>query len=108
MRYAPGAGEKVNPVQEERPMRKLTLALGAAVIALLAQAGTVKPGAAAIIYPWCAHYHGADIGGGPSCGSTTYAQCMATVSGQMGYCERNPWYVEPVRQPVRRHKNASR
>ena len=47
---------------------------------------------AQIAYPWCAHYGGREGGGGVSCGSVTYAQCMATVSGQQGFCDRNPFY----------------
>jgi hypothetical protein len=41
-------------------------------------------------YPWCAQY---GIRGGPrNCGFVTYQQCMATISGLGGYCERNPMY----------------
>ncbi len=60
---------------------------------------------AATTYPWCAYYSGRD-GGGPSCGSSTFEQCMATVSGTGGYCARNRYYEEPAPrpEPKRRHK----
>ena len=87
-------------------MRKITHALGAAVVALLVQANAVKPGAATIVYPWCAYYAGSDSGNAPSCGSSTLEQCRATVSGQQGYCGRNPFYVEPPVQPPRRQKRS--
>jgi hypothetical protein len=66
----------------------------AIVASALSFAGSVQPSKAEIIYPWCAHYGGKDGGGAPSCGSTTYAQCMATVSGTQGYCAKNPFYHE--------------
>lgn len=47
--------------------------------------------AAAIEYPWCAQYSGRG-GGGRNCGFSTYSQCMATVSGIGGFCERNSFY----------------
>jgi hypothetical protein len=45
-------------------------------------------------YPWCAYYDGAL--GGTNCGFSTYAQCMATVSGIGGVCEPNTQYVPPA------------
>jgi Protein of unknown function (DUF3551) len=51
-------------------------------------------------YPWCAQY---GIRGGPrNCGFVTYQQCMATISGLGGYCERNPMYRPGDNRPVRR------
>jgi hypothetical protein len=47
--------------------------------------------AAAIEYPWCAQY-GYSGQGGRNCGFSTYRQCMATVSGIGGSCERNQFY----------------
>ena len=56
-------------------------------------------------YPWCAQYM--LRGGARNCGFVTYQQCMATVSGIGGYCERNPMFrptqVQPVRRKPRRH-----
>lgn len=57
-------------------------------------------------YPWCAQYGGWS-GGGRNCGFVSYAQCMATVSGVGGFCERNAFYTGPER-PVRRPKKAVR
>ena len=53
-------------------------------------------------YPWCAQY-GEWGGGGRNCGFVTFEQCMATVSGIGGYCERNWFYTGPER-PMRRPK----
>ena len=57
-------------------------------------------------YPWCAQYGGLS-GGGRNCGFVSHAQCMATVSGVGGYCERNSFYSGPE-TPVRRSKKAVR
>jgi hypothetical protein len=62
----------------------------AAAFAVVLLADLVTPAAAAIEYPWCAQYGGRS--GGRNCGFTTYAQCMATVSGIGGFCERNQFY----------------
>jgi hypothetical protein len=37
-------------------------------------------------YPWCARYSWSTY----NCGFNTYGQCLATISGVGGYCERNP------------------
>jgi hypothetical protein len=47
--------------------------------------------ASAAEYPWCAQYGGRD--GGRNCGFTSFQQCMATVSGIGGFCERNQFYT---------------
>jgi len=39
--------------------------------------------------PWCAY---GVKGGGVNCGFYSYEQCMATLSGNAGYCARNAWY----------------
>ena len=44
--------------------------------------------AQAQFYPYCAFY---SRGGGSNCGFTTYGQCLATVSGIGGWCQRNPY-----------------
>ncbi len=50
-------------------------------------------------YPWCAHY------GTPyddtSCAFVSYEQCMASVSGIGGFCERNDTYTPSL--PVQQH-----
>jgi hypothetical protein len=70
-------------------MQRYTLAL-AAFIAAAALSGATKP-ALAIDYPWCAQYGGADDGG-RNCGFVSYEQCMLTISGMGGFCERNLYY----------------
>jgi len=76
---------------------------GAMVIAVLACVAGTKPAEAQVVYPWCAHYQGRDMGGAPNCGFTSYAQCMATVSGIGGWCGVNPWY-EPGPPPRARRR----
>jgi hypothetical protein len=44
-------------------------------------------------YPWCAQY--GPPAGGMNCGFTTFQQCLTTVSGIGGFCERNTLYVPP-------------
>lgn len=51
--------------------------------------------AAAQNYPWCAYYAMGGDGGGTNCGFTTYQQCMETLSGMGGFCNRNTQYVPP-------------
>lgn len=55
-----------------------SLAAVAAVIGLSSQAAAQGP-------PWCAAYRN----GSTNCGFYTYDQCMASVSGIGGYCNRN-------------------
>jgi len=50
--------------------------------------GLVGTGAYAQNFPWCAVYSGS-MGGARNCGFSTYAQCMAAVSGNGGYCALN-------------------
>ena len=58
----------------------------------------------AVEYPWCAQYGGRS-GGARNCGFTSYAQCMATVSGIGGFCERNSFYKGP---PAKRRRIETR
>jgi len=44
-------------------------------------------------YPWCAYY--GDDFGGTNCGFVSYEQCMATVTGIGGFCDRNTQYIPP-------------
>jgi hypothetical protein len=73
-----------------------------AIAATLAVAAFAGP-AQAQNYPWCALY------GTPysdtSCGFVSYEQCMASVSGVGGFCQKNDTYKPPVAvQPqARRH-----
>ncbi len=73
------------------------------VSALVAGSALLAPTAGqAQTYPWCAQYSGWG-GGGRNCGFSTYAQCMATVHGMGGFCERNSFYVGPEPGYGRRH-----
>jgi hypothetical protein len=59
----------------------------------------------AVEYPWCAQY-GPGGDGGRNCGFSTFQQCMATVSGVGGFCERNSFYTGPE-GPSRRSRRPS-
>jgi len=61
-----------------------TLAGLAVVIAALSF-GAGDANAQGKYWPWCARYDSWTI----VCGFATYQQCMATVSGVGGYCQRN-------------------
>lgn len=75
------------------------------IMAAIAAAAALAPTAnQAQTYPWCAQY-GRLGGGGRNCGFVSYAQCMATVHGIGGFCERNSFYTGPER-PMRRHRQA--
>jgi hypothetical protein len=65
------------------------------LLAVLTLVVSIQPSAAAVIYPWCANYGGPGKGGygASSCGSTSFKQCLATLSGNGGTCSPNPWYV---------------
>ncbi len=80
-------------------MSKFNAALLTA-FAIVATTALVWP-AAAIEYPWCAQYGGKDGGNGRNCGFTTYQQCMETVSGIGGYCERNLFYPGRAERPAK-------
>jgi Protein of unknown function (DUF3551) len=67
-----------------------------ATIAILAAIAAVSSRAEAQNYPWCAYYGGRSGGDGVNCGFTTFEQCLATVSGIGGYCDRNTQYVPPA------------
>lgn len=79
----------------------LAVAIATALTLLASAAGQAQT------YPWCAQYGGFGGGGGRNCGFVSYAQCMATVHGIGGFCERNLFYSGPER-PVRRSKKAPR
>ena len=66
------------------------------VLARLALSTTVLAQASASAlpydpYPWCAVY-GGRMSGSSNCGFSTWNQCMATVSGIGGFCQRNSFY----------------
>lgn len=67
-----------------------------AIIGICASIAAFSPRAEAQNYPWCANY-GSPMGdGGTNCGFTTREQCLATVSGIGGSCDRNTQYVPPA------------
>jgi hypothetical protein len=51
------------------------------------------PASEAAEYPWCAQYGGED-GGGTNCGFTTLEQCRSAISGNGGFCVRNPFHPD--------------
>ena len=68
-------------------MKALILAFG-----IFLAAGPLCGPAQAQNYPWCTLYSPRD---GQTCGFTTFQQCMATLSGMGGFCNRNTQYVPP-------------
>ena len=89
-------------------MTKIYSAL-AAIAAVLCLTAFASP-AAAIEYPWCAEYSGEDSGGGRNCGFVSWDQCMLTVRGMGGMCERNLFYsgAEAKPQQRKRKRHSSR
>ena len=77
-------------------MRLTALALAFPLAAFIAAAAST--GAQAQNYPWCAVYNMGD--NAYNCGFATYEQCMVTISGIGGFCERNTQF-QPLR-PYRR------
>jgi len=75
-------------------MQTIVRALLLAVPLFLVQADRTQ----AQNYPWCADGY---KGGARSCGFSTFEQCLATVSGSGGFCERNPMYRPDDSHPVR-------
>ncbi len=57
---------------------------------LLALGSLTAPATAQTNYPWCSNF--ADGFGGTNCGFVSYEQCMATVRGSGGYCDKNDTY----------------
>ena len=78
-------------------MSALGILIGIAAISTAAQAQN---------YPWCADY-GGKMGGSSNCGFSTYEQCMATLSGNGGFCNRNSQYV-PGRSVPSSHERTRR
>lgn len=78
-------------------MRKLAML---SALVLLPLAATATP-AQAREYPWCVVYGF----GSYSCGFVSFAQCMATASGQnKAFCYQNPRYgYEPLGRKARNY-----
>jgi hypothetical protein len=81
-------------------MAKLAATFLVAFGAITALSAFTQP-AVAIEYPWCAQYGGLGDGG-RNCGVSTYAQCMATVSGIGGFCGHNLFYTGAAERPAKR------
>jgi hypothetical protein len=69
-------------------MRILPIFAGS--LMLLALGSLTAPATAQTNYPWCSNF--ADGFGGTNCGFVSYEQCMATVRGSGGYCDKNDTY----------------
>ena len=75
-------------------MTRSRLALAATIVGLAWFAAPVAATAQAYTnYPYCAVYESWTW----SCGFNTMQQCLMTVSGRGGYCQRNPDYRPPAR-----------
>ena len=77
-----------------------------ALAGIAAAAAFMPHTAQAVEYPWCAQYGGRGGEGGRNCGFVSFEQCMATVSGIGGFCERNLFYKGPpprAEQRKRKH-----
>jgi len=69
-----------------------------AVTLLVAVASSLAPDPAqADPYRWCANYGRGN--GGTNCGFVTLQQCRAAISGNGGFCTRNPYYSGWGRRP---------
>ena len=79
-------------------MRKTTLLFTLAMSFWFA-----APAQAQTYYPWCAVY-GGRAGGSSNCGFVSHRQCMETVAGMGGFCQRNPFYYDRPR-PSRRMRD---
>ena len=83
-----------------------------AVIAIAAVCGfvtSVEPSVseAAIVYPWCARARISEVGA-PSCGFSSYEQCMAAQASFGGACSENPFYQGPAGGDQQRRKPLAR
>jgi hypothetical protein len=76
-----------------------TITASLAAAGLLAVVSATPAAAAARQYAWCERTD--TTGFTPSCTFTSYAQCMATVSGQRGDCVQNPYLAYDRMQPNR-------
>jgi len=89
------ARERMSGKYSMRTRHSILCGLAAVAAVLLLAPGK----AAADEYPWCAQYTGADSG--RNCGFVSEAQCMQTVRGMGGFCERNLFYAGPAERPAR-------
>jgi hypothetical protein len=90
-----------SPETDMRWIRRTTV-LAAMTVATIALPAALTTPAHADPYKWCAEY-GAFGNEAENCGFVTYQQCLATISGIGGFCQRNPRYTGPERRPRRSH-----
>jgi hypothetical protein len=76
-------------------MKTMALMVGAM---MLTCAGIGSAEAQRLNYPYCAVFDFRTT----SCAFNTMAQCMATISGRGGFCERNAWYQPPAKAKSRK------
>lgn len=79
-----------------------------ATICICSAMAVESPRAEAQNYPWCANYGSSFGEGGTNCGFTTREQCLATVSGIGGSCDRNTQYVPPSGPSAPRYRRHHR
>ncbi|MBV9563831.1 MAG: DUF3551 domain-containing protein [Bradyrhizobium sp.] len=72
-------------------MRNLILTTATVLVAGLAVTAGPRPAAAAHDYPWCAT--GGGLGYPGECSYMSYAQCQASASGRLVYCQINPRFA---------------
>lgn len=77
---------------------KATLLTSGFAAAIIGAAIVGSAPAQAQNYPWCAQYAMGDDGGGTNCGFVSYEQCMTTLAGMGGFCNRNTQY-RPLAAP---------
>jgi len=65
---------------------------------MLILAGVSRAEAQRLNYPYCAVYSFRTV----TCAFNTMQQCLMTVSGVGGYCERNAWYQPVAKSKMRR------
>jgi Protein of unknown function (DUF3551) len=79
--------------QGPEPLREAPVRLPLLTLGIVLVASAIGTSAEAQNYPWCAYY--GDDFGGTNCGFVSYDQCMMTVTGIGGFCDRNTQYVPP-------------
>jgi Protein of unknown function (DUF3551) len=87
------------------PIRAGRLALVvpfAAFVVLALVLALARPAAAQTNYPWCSNF--ADGFGGTNCGFVSYEQCMETVRGSGGFCDKNNMYQPQCAGTAPTHK----
>ncbi|MBK5958620.1 hypothetical protein CCR97_10420 [Rhodoplanes elegans] len=77
-------------------MRALLVTAGLAAVMVVAAVPASRaqvPSSVGPIYPWCADYGGRG-GGGTNCYFSNLGQCQQAISGNGGWCYRNPFSAQ--------------